>query len=259
VRFHRIKMHFQHQGRIARLTLAAPKANILDRQMMAELNLALQHCAEHPLHAIVIGAEGPHFSFGASVQEHMPDQIVGTLATLHALLRRLASASAPTIAAVQGRCLGGGFELALGCDLMMVEDSAIFAAPEVKLGVFAPAASALLPVKVGSARAAGLLLTGVELSAFEAFSSGLANRLAPKGFLDPELEAWLDADFLSRPPVTLRCAAEAARWAVREALDKRLPVLERLYLDKLMAAPEPLEGLKAFIEKREPEWHLQLH
>src|SRR6185503_8308761 len=91
------------------------------------------------LRAIVLEAEGPHFSFGASVEEHLPEQIRGALARLGALLRRVASAPAPVIAAVRGQCLGGGLELVLACDLVVAESSAQLGTPEIRLGVFPPA------------------------------------------------------------------------------------------------------------------------
>ncbi len=257
--YQKIKLGFTHQGRIARLQLSAPKGNILDRCMIAELSAALDECRKHALHAIVISADGPHFSFGASVEDHLPDSIAPTLAALHALLRQLADATAPTIAAVQGQCLGGGFELVLGCDLVLAEESARFACPEIKLGVFPPAASALLPAKVGAARAASLVICGGALNATEAAACGLVSRTAAAGQLEPELQKWLEADFLTRPAIALRCAAEAVRCSLRVAVEEHLPAIERMYLEVLMASPDPAEGIRAFLEKREPAWDLQLH
>lgn len=259
VSYQKIKLGFTHQGRVARLWLSAPKGNILDRGMIAELSAALDECRKHSLHAIVISAEGPHFSFGASVEDHLPENIAPTLAALHALLRQLANAPAPTIAAVQGQCLGGGFELVLGCDLMLAEESARFACPEIKLGVFPPAASALLPARLGTARAASLVICGGALDAMEAAACGLVSRTAAAGQLEQVLQKWLEADFLTRPAIALRCAADAVRCSVRGALEEDLPAVERLYLEVLMASPDPVEGIRAFLEKREPAWDLQLH
>jgi len=100
--FEKIRFQFTHQERVARITLASPKANILDRSMIRELDSAISLCAGHELNAIVFAADGPHFSFGASVEEHLPDQIAGTLRALNTLLRRIAEAPAPVIAAVRG-------------------------------------------------------------------------------------------------------------------------------------------------------------
>jgi len=250
--FEKIRFQFTHQERVARITLASPKANILDRSMIRELDSAISLCAGHELNAIVFAADGPHFSFGASVEEHLPDQIAGTLRALNTLLRRIAEAPAPVIAAVRGQCLGGGFELVLACDLILADKTAQFGSPEIKLAVFAPAASALLPVRVGLAIASRLLLTGGALSAEEAARCGLVARCADD--LDAALEAWLESDFLPRSPSALKYACQAARRPLRRALDEDLPKIESLYLNDLMATPDAVEGIRAFLEKRAPQF-----
>lgn len=250
--FEKIRFQFTHQERVARITLASPKANILDRSMIRELDSALSLCAGRELNALVIAADGPHFSFGASIEEHLPDQIAGTLRALNNLLRRIAEAPAPVIAAVRGQCLGGGFELVLACDLILADKTAQFGSPEIKLAVFAPAASALLPVRVGLAVAAQLLLTGAALSAEEAARCGLVARCADN--LDVALDAWLESDFLPRSPSALKYACQAVRRPLRRALDEDLPQIETLYLNDLMATPDAVEGIRAFLEKRAPQF-----
>jgi cyclohexa-1,5-dienecarbonyl-CoA hydratase len=250
--FEKIRLEFAHLERVARITLACPKANILDRAMIRELDEAVSHASSRPLNAIVIGAEGPHFSFGASVQEHLPDQIAGTLQALHGLLRRLLEAPAPVIAAVRGQCLGGGFELVLACDLIVADKTAQFAVPEIKLGVFAPAASALLPLRVRRAIASRLLLTGAAITADEAARCGFVTRVADD--LDTEIERWLESDFLLRSPSSLQFACRAARLSLHRAFEEDLTRLERLYLSELMKTPDAEEGIRAFLEKRAPHW-----
>ena len=251
--FEKIRLAFTHEERVARITLAAPKANVLDRAMIRELAAAFSHCASRALNAIVLDADGPHFSFGASVQEHLPGQIAGTLQALHALLKQICEAPAPVIAAVRGQCLGGGFELALACDLIICDETAQFASPEIKLGVFAPAASAFLPVRLGQAVASSLLLTGTAIGAEEAGRLGLLAKLADD--LDAELEQWLQSDFLSRSPSSLKFACNAARLPLRRVFEQELPELEALYLRDLMATADAEEGIRAFLEKRAPRWN----
>jgi cyclohexa-1,5-dienecarbonyl-CoA hydratase len=250
--FEKIRLVFTHQEQVAHITLTCPKANILDRAMIHEFDEAVSQATSHPLNAIVIGAEGPHFSFGASVQEHPPDQIAGTLHALHSLLKGLHEAPAPVIAAVRGQCLGGGFELALACDLIVADRSAQFAVPEIKLGVFAPAASALLPLRVGWAMAARLLLTGAAITADEAAGCGLVTRVAED--LDAEIEGCLESDFLPRSPSSLQFACRAARLSLHRAFVEDLTQLERLYLSELMMTSDAVEGVRAFLEKRAPQW-----
>jgi cyclohexa-1,5-dienecarbonyl-CoA hydratase len=252
MKFEKIRLEFTHEERVARITLASPKANIVDRAMIHELEAAVSHCSSRTLNAIVLAADGPHFSFGASVQEHLPDQIAGTLHALHALLSRILDAPAPVIAAVRGQCLGGGFELALSCDLIIADRTAQFASPEIKLAVFAPAASALLPVRVGQAVASRLLLTGAAIPAGEAARCGLVAKVVDD--LDSELNQWLQTDFLPRSPSALKFACRAARLPLRRVFEQDLPEIESLYLRDLMMTPDAEEGIRAFLEKRAPQW-----
>jgi cyclohexa-1,5-dienecarbonyl-CoA hydratase len=250
------RLEFAHQGQMARIILAAPKGNIIDQAMMADLELICDELAsQQDLKAIVLTGEGTTFSFGASVQEHLPEQIAETLAQLHALLRRLAEVPAPTIAAIRGRCLGGGLEVALACDLILAEETALLGCPEIQLGVFPPAASALLPRRIGSGPAAALVLSGASIDGKAAAAIGLVNRTAAPGQLDTALADWLAAEFLPRPACALSCAARAVRRPLLCALQEDLPVLERMYLQELMSEPDAVEGIRAFLEKRTPRWH----
>lgn len=238
------RLELQHDGRVARVILAAPKANVLDQVMVSELDAIFASLEERrDLHAIVLEADGPHFSFGASVEEHLPEQIEGALARLGALLRRVAAAPAPTIASVQGQCLGGGFELVLACDLIVAHEDAQFAAPEIKLGVFPPAASALLPVRIGVAGASALILTGASWSAEQALQHGLVARIGA-------VDDFLAEAFLPRSPSALRHAARAVRSSVVRALEDELPKMDRLYLDELMREPGAADGIRAFLQKK---------
>lgn len=251
----KIHLELTNDGAVARVTLAAPKANILDHKMMLALVEAfgqLNSCSK--LKAVLLSSEGPHFSFGASIEEHLPDQIARTLVQLRELLLTVARQPAPVIAAVRGQCLGGGFELALACDLIIAEETAQFGLPEIKLGVFPPAGAALLPVKIGASRAAEMVLSGASWTATEAKSAGLVNRVVAPGALEAEVEKWLACDFLPRSGTALRFAAQASRCPLLHALTHELPALEELYLNGLMNEADALEGLRAFIEKRQPKW-----
>ena len=251
----KVRLEFEHEEQVARVILAAPKANIIDQAMMAGLDLAFaQLAARRGLKAIVLTGDGPNFSFGASVQEHLPEQISETLTRLHALLRRIAEAPAPTIAAVSGQCLGGGLELVLACDLILAEETAQLGCPEIQLGVFPPAASALLPARIGAGPAATLVMSGASVSGTAAEAIGLANRTAPPGQREALLVDWLTAEFLPRSACALRCAALAIRRPLLRALARDLPVIERMYLQDLMGEPDAVEGIRAFLDKRPPRW-----
>ena len=249
------KVRLEMNSHVARIFLAAPKANILDQVMVAELDHAFTEvAARHDLCAVVLAAEGPHFSFGASVQEHLPDQVAKMLSGFHALVRRMMDVPAPTIAAVRGQCLGGGFELALACDLIIAEETTQLGVPEIKLAVFPPVAAVLLPVQIGTGPAAELVLTGNSWTAARAAAAGLVNRTVLEGTLDAQLEKWLGSDFLPLSPAALRHAVSVVRRRKKRALEDELPGVERLYLKELMSEADATEGLRAFLEKRPPHW-----
>jgi cyclohexa-1,5-dienecarbonyl-CoA hydratase len=251
----KVRLELTNNGQIARITLAAPKANILDKAMMLGIDAALDELGtQKNLKAIVLAGAGAHFSFGASIEDHLPDRIADTLMLLRNLLLKMAAAPAPMIAAVRGQCLGGGFELALACDLIVAEESAQLGLPEIKLGVFPPAGAALLPVRVGSGRAAEMVLTGTSWTANQAAAAGLVSKVFFSGDLETQLGAWLESDFLPRSAAALRFAAQASRRPLVRALEIDLPALERLYLDQLMGQPDAVEGVLAFMEKRQPHW-----
>ncbi len=249
----KVRLEFTHGERVGRITLAAPKANIVDRAMMQEIEHAFSECCGRALNVIVIASDGPHFSFGASVQEHLPAQIAGTLHALHSLLRHISGAPAPVIAAVHGQCLGGGFELALACDLIVADSTATFASPEIKLGVFAPAASVLLPARAGQAVASHLLLTGAAMAADDAFRCGIVARLIED--LGAGLDHWLETEFVLRSATSLGFACRAARLPMQRVFEQQLADAESIYLRELMSTPDAEEGIRAFLEKRTPRWN----
>jgi len=250
-----LKLSFEHDGQVGRVALAAPKANIVDQAMMTALAATFEELRNRPhLKVMILTAEGPHFSFGASVQEHLPEHVRTMLPQFSGLLGQMLELPAVTVAAVRGQCLGGGFELALACDFIVAEEGAAFACPEIKLAVFPPAAAVLLPVRIGVSRAAELVLTGAAWNAAQAAEAGLIVRTAPPEQLEATVETWIHDNFLARSPVALRYGVRAARVPLRRALQDDLPQVERMYLDELMAESDAVEGLRAFMEKREPHW-----
>jgi cyclohexa-1,5-dienecarbonyl-CoA hydratase len=209
---------------------------------------------EPHLKLITIEGDGPDFSFGASIPEHAPGQIDAVLPEAHRLTMTLLDAPAPTAAVVRGRCLGGGFELALACDLIFAAENATFGLPEVTLGVFPPAAAALLPARVGAARATVAILSGAAVSAAEWVAAGLVTAAAPEPELSAAIGQWFDAHLNAKSASALRFAARAARASLKREVAALLPELERLYLDEAMRTHDAREGIAAFLERRPPNW-----
>ena len=156
---------------------------------------------------------------------------------------------------MRGRCLGGGFEIALACDFIFAEASASFGLPEIALGVFPPAASALLPARVGAARATSAILTGQPLPAEEWLRAGLLEAVvaATATLAGGRRSLVRRAPAPAKSAAALRHATAAARLGMRQRRPRAmLPELERLYLDDLMSTADAREGIAAFLEKRAP-------
>ncbi|MBL8957980.1 MAG: enoyl-CoA hydratase/isomerase family protein, partial [Myxococcaceae bacterium] len=137
-------------GAALRLTLDSGRGNIVDERLTRALHEALASAATDPaLCCVVLEGSGKDFSFGASVEEHRVQKAPAMLKALHEVVAQLLTLPVPVLAAVRGKCLGGGLELVLACSRVWAHPSARLGCPELKLGVIAPAASALLPHRVG--------------------------------------------------------------------------------------------------------------
>ncbi len=240
-------------GALLRLRLDRPKANIVDAAMIGALHAALDAARAEPrLRGVLLDAAGPHFSFGASVEEHLTEHCGAMLASLHALIIALLEFPAPVLVAVRGQCLGGGLEVVLAGGLIFAAPDAQFGQPEIKLGVFAPAASVLLPYRVNQPAAEDLLLSGRSIGAEEAHAIGLVQQIAA----DPQAAAldYYRRYLEGRSAAALRCALQAARGPMQRDVRQRLDEVERLYLERLMQTHDAQEGLAAFLGKREAVW-----
>jgi len=240
-------------GALLRLRLARPKANIVDAPMIAALHAALDaHHASPGLRGVLLDADGPHFSFGAKVEEHLADRCAEMLASLHALLVAMVEFPLPILVAVRGQCLGGGLEVALAGGPIFASADAQFGQPEIKLGVFAPAASCMLGWRINQSVAEDLLWSGRGVDGTAALAMGLVGTLSA----DPEAAAlaYFDEHLAPRSAAALACAVAAVRAPRARELRLRLAEVEALYLDRLMRTRDANEGLAAFLERRTPAW-----
>jgi cyclohexa-1,5-dienecarbonyl-CoA hydratase len=241
------------KGALWRLSLATPRANVLDAAKVRVLTDAFRAArTEHGLKAVLLEGEGPSFSFGASVEEHLPDRFQSMLSRFHDLFRAMLEAAVPTLAIVRGQCLGGGLELASFCTRVFAAPDAKLGQPEIKLGVVAPLASFWLPERIGRGAAEELLLTGRTLTAAEAHACGLVDELAP----DPGAAAlaWARTHLLPLSASSLRAAQRLARAGLARRFELEIADAERAYRDELMRTADAQEGLRAFLEKRAPRW-----
>jgi len=243
-------------GAVWQVSLDSPKGNILDAAMTAELTEIFEAAAKaKDLKAVVLTAEGKHFCFGASVEEHQPDQVAGMLAGFHRLFRTITASGVPVVTAVRGACLGGGLEVVAFCQRIFGQPGSSYGQPEILLGVFAPVGSAILADRIGRGGADDLLITGRTVKADEALRMGLIDEVCE----DPEASAmaWVREHLLPRSASTLRMATLAARHDFNRRFDRDIEELERSYLETLMATKDANEGIAAFLEKRKPNWSNQ--
>ena len=243
-------------GQVVRITLNAPKANILDSVMMGEIHGVLCDLNTQPqVKLIQFCGAGDHFSFGASVQEHTKKNAPQMLQQFHGLFYSLIGLGIPTAAIVSGQCLGGALELALMCNFLFVDESAKLGQPEINLAVFAPPASLILPLKIGQGKADDLLLSGRIVGASEALSSGLASRaFESRQAMQMGIDEWVQKSIVPKSASSLRLAVKAARHIFNDTLTQRLKIVEHIYLSELMETHDANEGIEAFLEKRPAKW-----
>jgi cyclohexa-1,5-dienecarbonyl-CoA hydratase len=247
---------FRVDDRAARITFARPPLNILNIAMLREINEALNQCAhQRELAAIVFDAapDCNAFSAGVAVEEHVEETIFQMLDSFHGVFRNLEQIARPTIAIVDGSALGGGCELVAACDIVIASERARFGQPEIKLGVFPPVAAVLLPRVIGDKRARELMLTGELIEAPEAARLGLVNYLLPGNELEQKTSDLLSR-FRNLSVSALAFTKEAIDLGHGRSLDLALKEVEDLYLNELMKTFDASEGIKAFTEKRKPEW-----
>jgi len=243
-------------GHVALLRLNRPDArNALSPELMEELAGALERLDPDPeVRCVVIAGSEKVFAAGADIKAMVERSFAEALRHPAASFwRRLAAIKTPMIAAVSGYALGGGCELALACDMIVAAEGAQFGQPEIDLGIIPGGGGTQRLARVlGKQRAMELVLTGRRFDAETASRLGLVNRVAAN-------DAWLEeAMSLARavaekPPIAARLAKQAVIAAEETALSAGLETERRLY-ELAMATEDRVEGMRAFVEKREPEF-----
>ncbi|PYN46126.1 MAG: enoyl-CoA hydratase [Candidatus Rokuibacteriota bacterium] len=237
-------------------TLDRPPLNLFEPTLIRAVRESFDAlAADRSTRLVVVVGAGRAFTAGMDVRV-LRDLDVGRarelITTLHDAIAVVHRAPFPVIAAVNGPCLGAGFELALACDLRVAAASASFGLPEVRVGVPSVIQAALLPPMVGPSRAAEMLLTGAPITAATALDWGLVNRVVPDDRLRPAAEE-LAAAILAAGPEAIRLQKELiVRWR-----ESDLPTAVRHGINAFAAAyatGEPLEGMSAYLEKRHPNF-----
>jgi len=239
---------------LGRIILDHPPLNILNLELLRRLREELERLADAPeLRVLLLSAAGLHFSAGADVTEHLPPRHRDLIPEFLETIVALDAFPLPVVAAVQGRCLGGGFELVLGADLVIGGEGALFGQPEISLGVAPPAAAALLPGRCARGLAADLVFTGDPIGAAEAERAGLVRRVVPDADLEASALA-LAGRMTRHSAAALRGAKRMLRAHRHEPDTSAVFWAGTEYVQSLMATEDAVEGLQAFLAKRPPVW-----
>lgn len=240
-------------GAYWRVVLGGSKGNIIDKAMIEALTeVFLRAKTTKNLKVVCLEGEGKHFSFGASVPEHLPEKVGTMLTSFNNLFRVMLDGSVIVLAAVRGQCLGGALEVVSFCHRVFSSKDAKLGQPEIVLGVLAPVASMILTDRIGRANAEDLCLTGRVIAAEEAQNMGLVDEIGD----DPGEAAltYAKENILKHSAASLRYAVKASRVRLGTQLTNELAEIERIYLQELMSTHDATEGITSFLEKRKPVW-----
>ena len=255
----RVRRHVVGRGWVAEIVLDRPEAlNALNTLMLVRL---AQVCAElapdSDVRAVVLAAAGTRaFSVGADLKERnaMNDaQLLAQRQVFRTSFGELLGLPQPVVAAVKGYALGGGCELALSCDVIVADETAVFGLPETTVGLVPGCGGTQLSMRrLGAGRAAELVLTGRRVEAAEAERIGLADRLVPAGAAD-KAALELASTIAGNSPVAVRAAKQAMRNGWAAGLPAALDIEDAAWRTTALSA-DRREGIAAFNEKREPVW-----
>ncbi|MCY4542945.1 MAG: enoyl-CoA hydratase-related protein [Rhodobacteraceae bacterium] len=252
-----MSVKFERTGHLALVTLDRPqRLNAVDQATERELDAVWTRIEQDKsVRCVVLTGAGRAFCVGADMKEAGPDGLdywEGTNRHGFGGCALGGRVSAPVVAAVNGFALGGGFEIVLGCDIAVAAESASFGFPEPRVGRMPLDGMHVLPRLVPQRVALGMLLTGRRISASEALEMGLVNEVVPDDMLESAVAKWTD-EILACAPLSLaaikRSVYDLSARPVAEARRTRSASL----VDAL-TSDDSQEGVKAFLERRKPEW-----
>jgi len=247
-------VRLDRDGALAKLVIDRPPVNVLDVATMKAVSECLDAVArDRTIKVLAITGAGKAFAAGVDVADHTEERVECMLRTFHRMVDRIRTVKIPVVALVQGAAMGGGFELALACDVLLARSDAKLGLPEIKLGVFPPVAAALLPRIVGRQRALDLILRGCTFSGDEAHRLGLVTHAWPADDYCTGVAAYL-RDLMELSGPALRLAKRAVDVGLEVPFHEALCRAEEIYRRDVMALEDAREGLAAFIEKRSPVW-----
>jgi enoyl-CoA hydratase len=248
---------YETEGPLALITInRAERHNAISLATLDDLHAAIARAAEDEAVRVIAltGAGDKSFASGSDLEEVERRDLAKALEPLvQGVAERLERTPKPTIAAINGYCMGGGLEVALGCDLRVASETAKFATPEGKLGIIpGGGATQRLPRLIGRAWAMEMLLMGETVDADHALRIGLVTRVVPPGELLPTVRK-MAAHLASFAPLVPRFMKAMVHSGMEGSLAAGL-ALEKFAQGALCETEDKAEGIRAFLEKRRPEW-----
>jgi enoyl-CoA hydratase len=246
----------ERRGGVVWVTLDRPPLNLLVPDVIRGIKTAFDELTADPrVRVVVLTGRGRAMTAGMQLQflrDLSVREAKAFIGTLHDAIHAVHEAPCPTICMMNGHCLGGGFELAMACDLRIAAAGASMGLPEIRVGVPSVIEAALLPRLIGPARAAECLLTGESITAEQALAWGLVNRVVPSAELTQATTELVDR-ILACAPGAVRLQKELiVRWRntdLRSAVEYGINAFAQAY-----ATGEPREAMQAFLDKRAPRF-----
>ena len=246
----------ERRGDVVRVTLDRPPLNLIVPEMIRGIKTTFDELsADSRVRVVVLTGSGRATTAGMQLQflrDLSVREAKAFIGTLHDAIHAVHEAPFPTIGMMNGHCLGGGFELAMACDLRIAAAEAVMGLPEIRVGVPSVIEAALLPQLIGPARAAECLLTGESITAHRALEWGLVNRVVPLAQLEQATMELVDR-ILECAPTAVRLQKELIiRWRntnLRSAVEYGINAFAQAY-----ATGEPREAMQAFLDKRAPRF-----
>jgi enoyl-CoA hydratase/carnithine racemase len=242
------------EGPVATLRLGRPPRHLLNITMLDEINTALLSLRQYPeLEVLVMRGAKRNFCEGMDFRDHSQKRVQRLLQLFTRVFELLRMTNVISVAAVEGNAFGGGFELALGCNLIVATETATFALPQVKHGVIPPLAAAILPRVAPRRLAMEWILMGNSISAARLAHDGVVNRLFEPENFEHRLDAFV-SELTEKSGPVLQLAKRAQYEAYYSNFPEAMASIQSIYLKELMSLHDAREGPRALREEREPVW-----
>jgi enoyl-CoA hydratase/carnithine racemase len=253
-KYKRIELNVDEEAQCVTLVLSRAPANLLNIAMMDEINDALLSLRGNRwLEVLIVRGAGGTFSDGLDLKDHVSRRVQRMLQVYIRIFQTMRMMDVISVAAVEGRAWGAGFELALGCNMIVAAETASFALPQVRHGLLPPVAAAILPRVAPRRRAMEWIITGSEISARRLEHDGVVNRLLPAESFEQPLASFV-AEITSKSGPVLQLAKRAQFEGYYSSFPDALQNIQALYLRELLELEDAREGPKAARDGREPVW-----